>query len=77
MKSVSKEEYEKYIDKYPRKLVRDVYAVCDPPLITYNDFTLGEWPNSVVASTHLYSDDVNDYFYVSESRRSYYIAEGE
>lgn len=44
------EELEEFVKSYPRKLVSDVYGACEPPLVTYNDFTLGNWPESVVAS---------------------------
>ena len=57
MKKVNREEYIKFINEYPRELVRDVYAVFEPPLITYNDFTLGNWPDSIVAKEQMYSND--------------------
>ena len=63
-KKVSKDEYQKFIDEYPRKLVRDVYGVCDPPSITYNDFELADrYPYSVVASTFVYDDEPGAYYY--------------
>ena len=46
---VSKEEFMKHVKDWPRPLVRDVYAVCDPAVISYNDFTYGDWPDSIVA----------------------------
>ena len=73
-KDVSKEEFVKFIDNYPRKLVRDVFGACMPPLVTYNDFELANrWSASVVASTYLYDDDPNGYFYEPESEREYTI----
>lgn len=74
MKKVSKAEYLQFIEKYPRKLERDVYGVFEPPLVTYNDFTLGKWPISIVAKERLYSDEPGDYFYKPESERDYCIA---
>jgi hypothetical protein len=49
MKPVTKEEFEKFILSYPRPLDRDVAQMCEPPVVTYNDFSLGVWPQSVVA----------------------------
>lgn len=46
----TKYEFDAFIAAYPRKLVRDVACFYDPPLVTFNDFTLGKWPQSVVAS---------------------------
>lgn len=75
-KEVSKDEYQKFIDEYPRKLVRDVYGVCDPPSITYNDFELADrYPYSVVASTFAYDDEPGAYFYESPEKRIYKIME--
>lgn len=39
-KRVSKQEFIEFLENYPRKLERDVYGVCDPPAISYNDFEL-------------------------------------
>jgi hypothetical protein len=41
---------EHFIKAYPRPLVCHVVTICEPPQVTYNDFTLGDWPESVVAS---------------------------
>ena len=60
MKKVGKDEFQKFIGEYPRELVCDVCAVSEPPLVTYNDFTLGKWPDSVVAKTYL--DDEKRYY---------------
>lgn len=46
----TKEELEAFVAAYPRALEKDVFAASEPPLVTYNDFTLGDWPDSVVAS---------------------------
>ena len=72
-KSVSKEEFKQFIDNYPTKLEMDVYAVCEPALITYNDFSLGKWPDSVVARTWLYEDNPEDHYYCAPENRKYYI----
>lgn len=74
MKKVSGQEFIDFIESYPRKLVKDVCAISDPPSITYNDFELADrWPYSIVANTWMYSDDPDDYFYESEEDRSYKI----
>ena len=74
---VSKEDFVSFINnyhiKYNRELIYDVYAACMPPLITYNDFSFGSWPNSVVAKTWVYDDNPNDYYYEPENKREYYI----
>jgi hypothetical protein len=63
-RKVTKEEYKAFIEAYPRPLERDITGICDPPLETYNDFTLGIWPDSSVAFCH--RDD-------KEALREYYI----
>lgn len=74
MKSVSKDEFVEFIKDYPRRLVRDVFGACDPPAVSYNDFTLANrWPHSVVASTFLYDDDPDGYYYEPEEKREYRI----
>lgn len=73
-KSVTEEEFVEFINKYPRKLEKDVCGICDPPSISYNDFELANrWPYSVVANTSAYSDDPNDYFYCPKDERKYVI----
>lgn len=75
-KKVTKEEFERYISNYPRRLEVDVCGISDPPLISYNDFELANrWPYSVVARTWAYDDNPNDYFYEPEEEREYYIIE--
>lgn len=74
-KCVSKEEFEQFIASYPHALVKDVCGISDPPLISYNDFELGVWPESIVASTVLYEDTPGDYYYEPEEKRKYYIME--
>ena len=54
-KAVSKEEFSAFLDSYPRPLSFDKSGISDPPFVTYNDFTLGKWPESIVAS-HSYSN---------------------
>jgi hypothetical protein len=49
MKAVTREAFEQFIVSYPRPLERDVAKMCEPPVVTYNDFSLGQWPASIVA----------------------------
>ena len=75
-KKVSKTEFQEFINNYPRKLERDVCGVCDPPVVTYNDFKLANrWPYSVVARTWMYEDDPQHYYYMPEEERDYQIME--
>jgi len=48
-KDCTKEELDAFVKAYPRKLVIDINRTCEPPFATYNDFTLGNWPDSTVA----------------------------
>lgn len=75
-KRVSKSEFIEFLKNYPRRLERDVCGICDPPLITYNDFELANrWPYSVVARTFAYDDEPDGYFYEPEEKRVYEIVE--
>lgn len=73
MENVDKKTFEKYIKQYPRKLERDVCGICEPPIVSYNDFSLGKWPDSIVAKTYLYDDNPDGYYYEPESKREYAI----
>lgn len=73
-KNVTKEEFLRFLDSYPRALVCDVFGACDPPAISYNDFELANrWPYSIVASTSYYDDDPDGYYYEPEEDRQYTI----
>jgi len=57
---VTKEEFEKFISTYPNTLQTDVAHFFEPPIKTWNDFTMAnKWPDSVVAYCELY--DGSDY----------------
>ncbi|PZQ99227.1 MAG: hypothetical protein DI533_00525 [Cereibacter sphaeroides] len=60
MKEVGKDEFDAFLASYPRQLVRDVYGAGEPPMVNYNDFTLGEWPESIVAYHFLYGPPVKE-----------------
>ena len=72
-KEVTKQEFIDFCNSYPRSLVRDVCGISDPPAVSYNDFEIGWWPLSVIARTHLYADDPEDYFYTAAEERFYSI----
>lgn len=73
-KNVTKDKFVEFINNYPRRLKRDVFAACEPPSVTYNDFELADrWPYSVVARTFLYDDNVGGYYYEPEEERCYDI----
>lgn len=46
---VTEEEFKNFIDNYGSKLEVDTCHIFTPPLVTFNDFTKGVWPESVVA----------------------------
>lgn len=72
-KEVTKQEFVDFCNSYPRHLTCDVCGICDPPAVSYNDFEIGWWPLSIVASTHKYDDNPKDYFYVPQEERFYSI----
>lgn len=50
-RDVTKTEFDEWLASYPRKLVRNVTTICDPPNVNFNDFERAPyWPDSVVAS---------------------------
>jgi hypothetical protein len=52
---VSKAGFDQYISCYPKPLERDITHICEPPMLTYNDFSEGKvWPQSIVARVQLY-----------------------
>lgn len=72
-KQVSKEEFEEFIKSYPKKLEIDVCGISEPPLISYNDFSLGKFPESIVAKEWAISNDPKDYLY--DPNPKFYITE--
>ncbi len=47
--TVTKAELVEFRAWYPNKLSFDAAGMFEPPMCTLNDFTLGKWPDSVVA----------------------------
>ena len=72
-KDVTKQEFDEFIASYPRHLERDVCGICEPPAVSYNDWEIGWWSRSIVASTMLYSDNPKDSYYEPEDKRVYQI----
>jgi hypothetical protein len=71
MRKVNKEEFDKFVAEYPRPLERNVAAMYEPPLCSYNDSTLGEWPESVVAWHHAftsYDDPTPEGFHILDEK---------
>lgn len=73
-KEVDKSEFDSFIKSYPNKLVRDVYGAFEPPLITFNDFLLGDWPDSVIAyykdcKASIFPDEPIEYFVMLENKQ--------
>jgi hypothetical protein len=62
LKKVTRAEHDAFLAAYPRKLERDVVRFFEPPLIQHNDFTLGKWPESVVASYWSAGGDPNNLY---------------
>lgn len=73
-KKVSKQEFEEFVKNYPRKLLYDVTGICEPPAVSYNDFELGKWPESVVASTFACCDDKNNSWRIMVNHEEIYAA---
>ena len=69
---VTKEEFDRFIENYPRKLIWHVSQFCEPPVITYNDPSIGKFQDSVVAKTPYY-DDPAGYYYEPPETREYFI----
>lgn len=72
-KDVTKQEFDEFIVSYPRYLKLDVSGMCEFPTVSYNDWEIGWWSRSIVASTMLYSDNPKDRYYEPEDKRVYQI----
>jgi len=54
--TVDYEEFCEFLGNYPRPFERDVCQIFEPALVTYNDFTLGDWPESIIAKHRIFDD---------------------
>lgn len=57
--SVDEGAFKTYLNNYGENLAVDICGIYEPSLKTYNDFSLGKWPDSVVAKVDMY--DGSDY----------------
>lgn len=66
-KEVTKEEFDEFISGYPNPLDINVTWICEPPMKSYNDFNLGDWPFSMVAKVQLWEtyQEPNKYWILS------------
>ena len=71
-KEVCRVEFDAFIAAYPRILEKDFTSICEPPMISYNDFSDGKkWPESMVAKIILFTrhpifkGQQNEYFVLS------------
>ena len=56
---ISKEGFNSFISDYPNPLEKNVVGFCEPPLLTYNDFSKNKrYPKTVVATVKLNEDDI-------------------
>jgi hypothetical protein len=58
-RKVTEQEYRDFITTYPLPLKTDYTAICEPPMLSHNDFSGGKvWPESMVAKQFeaLYGD---------------------
>lgn len=68
-KPCTKDELEAHLATFPN-LDRDVAGMCDPPLISWNDFSEGKiWPESMVAK----AQEVWKEYGVSTGEMKYWI----
>ena len=53
-REVTREEFDAFIAVYPERLDKNVTAIFEPPILSYNDFVKApKWPDSVVAFVRL------------------------
>ncbi len=61
-RKISKEEFIIFLDNYPGNLEYDWTGISHPPICSYNDFTRGKWPESMVARFAPHEDGSRDYY---------------
>lgn len=74
-KKVNYDKFKAFIDNYPRELKRSVhyFSVNETLYASYNDDTIGAWPDGIVAIEPLYSGDRHSCYYVPKEDRKYTI----
>lgn len=50
LRACTAEEFDDFLENYPRELERNFNHIPDPPIETYSDPSLGVWPGCVVAT---------------------------
>ena len=56
-RSVEKAEFDAFLKAYPSDVLhKDITGICEPSMVSYNDFSRGNWPQSIVASVQLFSE---------------------
>lgn len=65
-KEVKKEEFDEFVKSYPRQLEWSVTTICEPPLGNHNDFSLGNWPESMVTKVQIM--DGSEYYNFETSK---------
>ena len=50
LEQVTKEEFDDFIDKYPKELIGHTQHIVDPPQYQVMDFSLAEYPYNIVAT---------------------------
>jgi hypothetical protein len=66
-KEVTKDEFDKFIESYPRKLTTQISGMAEPSVLLYHDFEKYQGWEAVVGLVNLYerySKDPKDYPYV-------------
>jgi hypothetical protein len=69
-KTVDYDGFKAFIQGYPRPLQSDVCGISEPEFVSYNDFDLGPWPDSVVAKYHNYADRAKRVYQIFEEIES-------
>ena len=67
-KLASKEEFDNFVAFYQRPLYKSHHYICTPTLVSYDDFSLGAWPECSVAWTW-----INDQYPEIPIEEKYYI----
>lgn len=60
LKEVTLDEFKIFRNEYPRSLDAAIHRTYEPAIGTLNDFTLGDWPESIVAAEQ--NDEPKRYF---------------
>ena len=68
-REVTGEEFSAFMENYPRPLSKDIARRYEPALFTANDFSLGNWPESIVAKASLTEGEA----YYDHEPTKYYI----